>query len=35
LGMDWDELFKFKVDKNAPLPEGEPVDNLVEEEDKL
>jgi sporulation protein YlmC with PRC-barrel domain len=35
LGMDWDELFKFKVDKNAPLPEGEPMDNLVEEEDKL
>ena len=35
LGMDCDELFKFKVDKNAPLPEGEPVDNLVEEEDKL
>ena len=35
LGMDWDELFTYKVDKNAPLPSGEPIDNLVEEEDKL
>jgi sporulation protein YlmC with PRC-barrel domain len=31
LGMDWDELFKYKVDKNAPLPTGEPVDKLAEE----
>jgi hypothetical protein len=29
--MDWDELFKYKVDKNAPLPTGEPVDKLAEE----
>jgi hypothetical protein len=35
LGMDWDELFACKVDKNAPLPTGEPIDNLVGEEDKL
>ena len=32
LGMDWDELFKYKVDKNAPLPTGEPVDKLAREE---
>lgn len=30
LGMDWDELFKYKVDKNTPLPSGEPVHNLGE-----
>ncbi|HEY7696251.1 MAG TPA: hypothetical protein VH797_09175 [Nitrososphaeraceae archaeon] len=35
LGMDWDELFTYKVDKNAPLPSGDPIDKLVEEEDKL
>jgi hypothetical protein len=35
LGLDWDELFKFKVDKNSPLPGGDSVDKLVEEEDKL
>jgi hypothetical protein len=29
--MDWDELFKYKVDKNTPLPTGEPVDKLAEE----
>ncbi len=35
LGMDWDELFSYKVDKNAPLPGGEAIVKLVEEEDKL
>ena len=35
LGMDWDELFTYKVDKNSPLPSGDPIDKLVEEEDKL
>jgi sporulation protein YlmC with PRC-barrel domain len=35
LGMDWDELYTYKVDKNSPLPSGEPIDKLVEEEDKL
>jgi hypothetical protein len=35
LGMEWDELFTYKVDKNAPLPGGQPIDKLVEEEDKL
>ena len=32
LGMDWDETFKYKVDKDAPLPTGEPIDKLAEEE---
>jgi sporulation protein YlmC with PRC-barrel domain len=35
LGMDWDQLFTYKVDKNAPLPSGESIDKLVEEEDTL
>jgi sporulation protein YlmC with PRC-barrel domain len=33
LGMDWNELFKYKVDKDTPLPSGEPVENLAAEED--
>ena len=33
--MDWDQLYTYKVDKNLPLPSGEPIDKLVEEEDKL
>jgi class 3 adenylate cyclase len=32
LGMNWDELFKYKVDKNSPLPNHEPLDKLAEEE---
>ena len=35
LGMDWEQLYTYKVDKNSPLPSGEPIDKLVEEEDKL
>lgn len=35
LGMDWDQLYTYNVDKNSPLPSGEPIDKLVEEEDKL
>ncbi len=35
LGMDWKELFKYKVDKNAPLPTGEPVDKLAKEEQDI
>ncbi len=31
LRMDWNELFRYKVDKNAPLPIGGPIDKLVEE----
>jgi len=35
LGMDWDELYTYEVDKNSPLPSGESIDKLVEEEDNL
>ena len=35
LGMEWDDLFKYKVDKNTPLPSGESVDKLDDEEDVL
>jgi sporulation protein YlmC with PRC-barrel domain len=35
LGMDWKELFKYKVDKNTPLPSGEPVDHLANEEENV
>lgn len=31
LGMDRNELFRYKVDKNAPLPIGGLIDKLVEE----
>src|ERR671914_1511981 len=30
LGMDYNEVFKYKVDRNAPLPTGEPVEHLGE-----
>jgi sporulation protein YlmC with PRC-barrel domain len=33
LDMDFPEIFKYKVDMNAPLPSGEPVEKLTEEED--
>jgi sporulation protein YlmC with PRC-barrel domain len=35
LGMDWNELFKYKVDKNTPLPTGEPIDKLAKEEEDI
>src|SRR6476620_8852442 len=35
LGMNWDELFKYKVDKNTPLPTGESVDTIAKEEDDV
>ena len=28
LGMDYKEVFNYKVDRNAPLPSGEPVEKL-------
>ena len=31
LDMEYTELFKFKVDKNAPLPSGESIVKLVDE----
>jgi hypothetical protein len=30
LGMDWNELFKYKVDKNTPLPGGQSIETLGE-----
>jgi sporulation protein YlmC with PRC-barrel domain len=35
LGMDWDELFKYKVDKNNPLPTGESIEKLAGEEENV
>jgi len=35
LGMEWDDLFKYKVDKNTPLPSGESVDKLDDEEEDV
>jgi hypothetical protein len=32
LDMDFPEIFNYKVDRDAPLPTGEPVEKLVEEE---
>ena len=34
VGIDFPELLKYKVERNAPLPTGEPIDNLAEEEDQ-
>ena len=31
LDMDYPEIFKYQVDRNAPLPTGEPVEKLIEE----
>jgi hypothetical protein len=30
LEIDWDELFKYKVDKNSPLPGGQSIEALGE-----
>lgn len=30
IGIDFPELLKYKVDRNAPLPTGEPIDKLAE-----
>ena len=30
LGIDWDKLFKYKVDKNSPLPGGQSIEALGE-----
>jgi hypothetical protein len=32
LGMDYAEIFNYKVSKDAPLPTGEPIEKLAEEE---
>jgi hypothetical protein len=34
VGIDFPELLKYKVDRNAPLPTGEPIDKLAEEEEE-
>jgi sporulation protein YlmC with PRC-barrel domain len=31
LGIDFPDIFKYEVDRNAPLPTGEPVDKLAYE----
>ena len=33
VGIDFPELLKYKVERNAPLPTGEPIDKLAEEEE--
>ena len=30
VGIDFPELLKYKVERNAPLPTGEPIDKLAE-----
>jgi hypothetical protein len=32
LDMDFPEIFKYKVDREAPLPSGDPLDKIIEEE---
>jgi hypothetical protein len=32
LNMDVNELIKYKVDRNSPLPTGEPLEKLGEEQ---
>lgn len=31
VGIDFPELLKYKVERNAPLPIGEPINKLAEE----
>ncbi len=35
VGIDFPELLKYLVDRDAPLPTGEPINKLAEEEKKL
>ena len=35
VGMDFPEILKYRVDSDAPLPTGEPMDKLTEEEKNL
>ena len=32
LDMDFPEIFNYKVDREAPLPGGEPIEKIVEEQ---
>jgi hypothetical protein len=31
LDMDFPEIFNYKVDRDAPLPSGEPAEKIAEE----
>jgi hypothetical protein len=31
VGIDYNDVFKYKVDRDAPLPDGKPVDELSEQ----
>jgi hypothetical protein len=33
--MDMNELMKYKVDRNTPLPTGEPIEKLADEEENI
>ena len=33
VGIDFPELLKYKVERNAPLPTGEPIDKLAQEQE--
>ena len=35
VGMDFPEILKYRVDRDAPLSTGEPIDKLTEEEKNL
>jgi hypothetical protein len=35
VGMDFPKILKYRVDSDAPLPTGEPMDKLTEEEKNL
>jgi hypothetical protein len=35
VGMDFPEILKYRVDSDAPLPTGERIDKLTEEEKNL
>lgn len=35
VGMDFPEILKYRVDSDAPLPTGEPMDKLTEEKKNL
>jgi RNase P/RNase MRP subunit p29 len=32
VGKDFPELFKYRIERNAPLPTGEPIDKLADEQ---
>ena len=33
LGMDYQDVFQYRVDRNTPLPTGEPIGKLADEEE--